>query len=346
MADDSVSGSPIDGVQSLGIQDRLTGVCISFMGFILVFIVSWVLFAKYWKKFNLMMPSLKADNCSRVNSTLHSFIVVPGLIYGILRMHWGSSFEPLDDTIFLDKMLCVTIGYFICDTAIITVYQVPLWGVFVAHHIAASTPYVIYMFASPCTYGLFILSCFMLVEFSNISLNAQSFLEQNGQGTSKYYVAAFYTTFVGWIFCRIVNPVAMLLVLHMKVLPSVPAGQKWCMVPGVICAYLINFFCIGVFVFVLCKEVRLRWQASPDPKEVAPLNDDVRPLDFDNSVIPTTEEERELTMESPARILIHEAREKLHEIETTITVEIERHRSSSLTGFPNLENRSTRTTKW
>jgi hypothetical protein len=283
-----------------------------------------------------MTTSIKADNCSRINSTVHSLIIVPGLAFGILQMRWGNDMQPLENVSYLQKMLCITIGYFACDTIIILMYRVPLWGVFVAHHLIASTPYVIYMFVASCPYGLFILSCFMLVEFSNISLNAQAFLEQNGLGGSFWYATAFYTTFIGWIFCRIFNPLAMLVVLHTKVFPSLPQDAKICMIPGIICAYLINVFCIGVFVVVLCKEVKLRWKASPDPKEVAPLNEDVRPLDLSHSCIPMTDEERDLTLESPTRILLHEAREKMQEIEHTITFEIEKHRNSFV------ENRANR----
>lgn len=316
-------------LESLTVQEKLLGVCLSFLGFCLAFVMSWIIFAKYYKKFAVMTASIKADNCSRINSTIHSIIVVPALAYGILRMEWGEHMEPLGDVSFLQQVLCITVGYFLCDTVIILMYQVPLWGVFVAHHLIANTPYVIYYFVAQCPYGLFILSCFMLVEFSNVSLNAQAFLEQNGRGNSGYYAAAFYTTFIGWIFCRILNPVAMLYVLHAKILPSVPSNRIYCMVPGIICAYLINLFCIGVFVFVLCKEVRLRWRASPDPKEIASLND-VRPLDFNSTSVPMTEEEREMTMESPTRILLHEAREKYYEIEQSISIEIEKHRSHSI----------------
>lgn len=328
------SGSSLfeEELDSLSPQDKLLGVCLSFLGFAVCFVISWVLFAKYHPKFGVMSPALKADNCSRVNSTIHSIIVVPALLVGILRMEWGPHVEPLGSVEFLQKTLCFTVGYFACDTVILLMYQVPLWGLFAVHHIVASMPYVIYMFVSACPYGLFILACFMLVEFSNISLNAQVFLEQNGLGDSRWYAAALYTTFVGWIFCRIINPVAMIFVIHLKLMPGLtPTGRK-CLIPGAICAYLICLFCISVFIFVLCKEVRQRWMESPNPGEIAPLQQP----QFNTTSVPMTDEEREITIDCPARIFIQEARETFVELEHAVVAEFDRHRP------PTLGNRSSR----
>lgn len=327
---------PQDEIDSLSAQDKLLGVCLSFLGFSVCFVVSWILFTKFHPKFAVMTSALKADNCSRVNSTIHSIVVVPALIIGILQMDWGPHVEPLDSVEYLQKVLCFTVGYFACDTVIILMYQVPLWGVFAVHHVVASMPYVTYMFISACPFGLFILSCFMLVELSNISLNAQVFLEQNGLGDSRWYAAAFYTTFVGWIFCRIINPVSMIFVLHLKLIPGLTPVGKRCLIPGAICAYLICIFCIGVFIFVLCKEVRQRWAESPNPREVAPL----QPPQFNTTSVPMTDEERELTIESPTRIFIQEARETFRELEHAVSAEFDRHRPLSL--LSTLENRSVR----
>jgi hypothetical protein len=207
------------------------------------------------------------------------------------------------------------------------------------------------MFVAQCPYGLFILSCFMLVEFSNVSLNAQVFLEQNGKGNTKYYAAALYTTFVGWIVFRIVNPIAMVVILHAKLFPGLPETSRWCLIPGAICAYLINVFCIGVFVFILCKEVRLRWRKAPLLEEIAPHDEESCPVDVENPRVPLTQEEKQLTLESPTRMLILEAREKFRELEEAaekrtpneILVTGDRGRLVSMTvSMATLENRSSR----
>lgn len=326
-------------LNSLPVQEKLLWICTSVLGFAFLFVSSWLLMAKRIAKFSTFSTPIKADHCSRVNSTVHSFIVVPCLAYGILAMQWGEHYEPLSSVAFLQHTLCITVGYFICDTVIILLYQVPLWGVFTAHHCIANTPYLIYMFVSDCPYGLFVLACFMLVEFTNITLNAQAFLEQYGHGGSRYYATAFYITFVGWIFCRIMNPLFMLYVIHFKLVPDLPADRKYCLVPGMICAYLINVFCIGVFALIMCKEVMLRWRSSPNPNEVAPLTENVRPINLSRTNIEMTDEEKELTMECPSRMLIHEAREKILDLELTVQAELERR---NVPGFTNLENRQSR----
>ena len=300
-------------------QQRAAGVVLAFACFSFGFLGAFYLCQKYIKKFSTLSLQMKADNCSRIMSTIHSVLIVPLYVRGLLTMTWDSAtMEPLGDPTGLQSVLCITIGYFAYDFCGVVLFKLPLWGVFAVHHVLAVMPYVIYMFVASCPVGLFILSCFMLVEFTNIPLNLQTWLEQNGKGSSVWYAVAFYSTFVSWIFVRVINPIAMVVILHTKIVPNISPSQRGCLIPGFICAYAITLFCVGVFCFILCKEVYLRWKTSPNPKEVVDLNQHVRSISFNNSSVQMTEEEQDITLEDPDRMLLFEAREKIHQLEGTI----------------------------
>ncbi len=303
----------------LDYQQKTYGVALVFALFSCGFVISFYLCMRFFKKFGALSLQMKADNCSRIISTIHALIVVPWYAHGILSMSWdSSSMEPLDDPTTLQRAVCITIGYFLYDFCGIVLFKLPQWGVFAVHHVLAVMPYVIYMFVDGCPVGLFILSMFMLVEFTNIPLNIQTWLEQNGKGSSRWYAMAFYTTFVSWIFVRVVNPLALIVIIHTKILPHATSEQRSCLLPGVVCAYAICMFCVGVFCFIWCKEVYLRWKISPNPKEVVDLNAQVRPVSFSNSSVQMTEEEKDLTLEDPDRMLLFEARTRMHQLEGTI----------------------------
>lgn len=110
-------------LNSLPVQEKLLWICTSVLGFAFLFVSSWLLMAKRISKFSTFSTPIKADHCSRVNSTVHSFIVVPCLAYGILAMQWSEHYEPLSSVAFLQHTLCITVGYFICDTVIILLYH-------------------------------------------------------------------------------------------------------------------------------------------------------------------------------------------------------------------------------
>lgn len=292
-----------------------------------------MIFQRQWGWFIRAAISLKADACSRVNSTVHTIIVVPGILYGLASTRWNDQYEPLTSVTTLQVLLLITVGYFIADLFIIVWYRVPKWEVFVAHHVAAVLPYLIYFFVPACPAGLFVLSCFLLVEFTNFFLNAQVFLEQCGRGSSKWYVAALYGGVIAWVFVRIINPLYLIYVLHAYILPTV--SQKSCFVLGVVSAYFIAIFCIFVFFHVLLPEVHNRWKAYPKISQVAEEPSQSKALKV-NPDMPLTPEELSLTANSPARIVLYEAREKAYEIEKFVvdhTVEMRLRRPySSISG--------------
>lgn len=287
---------------------------LSSLFFAISFTLAWTLLQCFSTRFQSFTTVLKADTCSRVGSTLHAAIVVPLLVYGILTMTWSDYYEPLGSVTFLQTTLCITVGYFLTDVVIIAGYKVPQYGVYVLHHFLASFPYVVYLFIAPCPYGVFVLAMFMLVEFTNLTLNFSAFLQQWNKANSKWYVVSLYITAIGWVPLRIVNPVFCLVTIHTKIYPSMPPGTDMCLIPSTICAYFIAVFCIGAWFLVIMKEVVLRWKSKPNPTEVATFNKDTQSLQVDPKV-PMSQTELELTVPSPTRVLLYEAKGKIKQFE-------------------------------
>ncbi|ESL06767.1 hypothetical protein TRSC58_05555 [Trypanosoma rangeli SC58] len=241
-------------VGGLFVSQRLLCIGLAFISFSVFFVIAWSVLKKYYPPFMCMSVQTQCDVSSRTMSALHAFIVVPGLIGGVVSMKWGDHYEPLSDVSFLQGLLCISLGYFLYDTIILLLYQQPNWIGFIVHHAVSSIPYVIYLFAGSCPYGLFILACFMLVEATNISLHIRSTLEENDRCGTKLYAVALYSTCILWIVFRLINPTALLIITHKYILPSLPPRHASCLIPSLLCAYIINFFCYAVFI-MLCKEV-------------------------------------------------------------------------------------------
>eukprot|EP00759_Apiculatamorpha_spiralis_P027676 PhF_6_TR30422/c0_g1_i1/m.44630 len=243
---------------------------VAFIAFVILFNVAWHFSARHYRvyflKFNL---SHKADWCSRVNSTVHALIIVPGFLFTVSMVHWRDSKEPdsYNDIQWVHVFLDISVAYFLSDLIVIIVYRVPMWMVFVTHHVVAVIPLAINVFDSDCPNGTYIMALFMLVEVPTLSLNMQSFLEQTGRAGTREYAICFYCTYFFWIICRIGLPLYLIITIWVDVLPS--TNSVGCLTAGVISAHMITLFCLGVFYFVLTKEVRSRWKTTPAPMEVA-----------------------------------------------------------------------------
>lgn len=298
---------------------RITTVLVSVIFFCGSFLGGWNLLQRHVPRFNTLSSALRADDASRVSSSLHSLIVVPAIMYGLFTADWNDEYHIVSSASFLQVCLLFSVGYFITDSIILLLYRTPQWQVFLLHHVIASTPYVIYLFVPACPVGLFILSCFLLVELTNIPLNMQVFLEQNGFSQSRLFPFALYTTLVLWVVVRIANPLFLLYVVHFFIWPT--AKNRMCLLPGLACAWFIAFFCIYVFFFVLLKEVRNRWSSEPSPIEVADSKKN-RALHV-HPQLPLSEDEMQLTEQSPERIALYDAREKALEIERYMEQQVE-----------------------
>lgn len=182
---------------------------------------------------------------------------------------WRDSREPdsYDNLFWVHAFMAISAAYFLVDLCVILIYRVPMWMVFACHHIVALIPLLINLFSGDCPGGTFMLSAFLLVEIPVISLNIQNFLEQTGRGQTRAYAVCFYITYAFWFVFRIILPLYLLCLLWALILPSLP--YFWCVAPGVVSAHLITIFCIGVFFFVLSRELRTRWKVTPRFLELA-----------------------------------------------------------------------------
>ncbi|KAF8295217.1 hypothetical protein TcYC6_0096960 [Trypanosoma cruzi] len=250
-----------NGVGGLSVIQRLLCVSTAFLFFSVFFVSVCSVLRHYCRQFLTMTIEIQCDLTSRVVSVFHSVLVVPALLGGVASMKWGDNYEPIGDVSFMQGLLCISIGYFLYDTAVLVLYRQPNWLCFVFHHVVSSIPYFIYMFIGYCPYGLFILVCFMLVETTNMSLYTKTTLEENGMSNTKMYSVALYSLFFLWIVFRLINPTLLLIIMHRYIIPSIPVGKRLCLVPSVLCAYVVSFLCYGVFV-ILCREMLLHWKRS------------------------------------------------------------------------------------
>lgn len=215
----------------------------------------------------LFTVSERADFCSRINSTIHSFIIVPGFLAAIVTNEWKENFEVADngDIAPMQALLSVSAGYFFFDLVAVPVFRMPLWGVFVAHHMMALVCLCGNLFFPHCRYGTtFGIAVFLFVEFSNVSLNIQTFALQAGYcKRSKIYTIAFYATFIGWIFVRFFLPLTIVPLLIDRVFLTVPVPQRLCFLPTLVASISLSLFCVGVFISVLIPEMYRRWRKPP-----------------------------------------------------------------------------------
>ncbi|EKF37849.1 hypothetical protein MOQ_001948 [Trypanosoma cruzi marinkellei] len=250
-----------NGVGGLSVFQRLLIVSSAFFFFSAFFVSVWSVLRHHYRQFFTMTIEIQCDLTSRVISVFHSLLVVPALLGGVASMKWGNNYEPLGDVSFMQGLLCISLGYFLYDTAVLVLYRQPNWLWFVFHHVVSTIPYFIYMFVGYCPYGLFILVCFMFVEATNMSLYTKATLEENGMSNTKMYSVALYSLFFLWIVFRLINPTLLLIIVHRNIIPSIPAGKRLCLIPSVLCAYVVSFLCYGVFV-MLCREMTLHWKRS------------------------------------------------------------------------------------
>jgi hypothetical protein len=245
---------------------------VSFLCFGILFFAAWAvsayIFRRVWPRF---VVQEKADWASRVNSQIHAFIVVPGFLttLGITRYN-HSTWYPEDgsNTVAASIIMSISLGYFCFDFLVLVYYRVPLWVVFVFHHVTASVPYFTYLF-HPCEAGNIVLSAFLLVEFATIFLNFQTWMEKLGHVRTRWFTWMFYCTYVSWLLTRVFLPVFLLYVVWETLLNTTTTERhmRYCLIPGLVCSHLITLFCWVVFFFVLTPEVLQRWRETPESVE-------------------------------------------------------------------------------
>lgn len=234
-------------------------------GFIINFAVSWMVSAVLFPIFRQLPLPEKGDWCSRANSTLHAFIIIPGFIATLSATEWDHHLFPETNPKAVRVIMCISLGYFAVDFFVMFIYRVPMWIVFVLHHIWASTPYYFHLFY-PCTPGTFILGFFMLVELATLILNFQVWLDKLGYAQTTTFSVLFYLNFATWVLTRLGIPAFCLYVMWAwnVTSSSVPKSDKLCLIPAVICAHLITLFCVVVFFGFIVPDFLRRLRESPD----------------------------------------------------------------------------------
>lgn len=243
----------------------------SFIFFGVMFFVAWAVsayaFRRIWPRF---LVEEKADWASRVNSQIHAFIVVPAFLITLSTTEYDYTtwYNDNGNTVPSSVIMAISLGYFSFDFFVLVYYRVPLWMVFVGHHIVASTPYFTYLF-HPCEAGNIILSVFLLVETATIFLNFQTWMEKLGYAKSKLFTWMFYLTYVSWFLTRVLLPVFCVYIVWKLWFGEVTLerGYRGCLAPGLVCSHLITIFCWVVFFFVLTPDLLQRWKETPDALE-------------------------------------------------------------------------------
>ncbi|GAB9476598.1 hypothetical protein Gpo141_00013661, partial [Globisporangium polare] len=195
-----------------------------------------------------------------INSTIHAVMIVAGMLTTVLRQQWDDDLMPLGSTSAATALFSFSCGYFLFDLYVLVRFKVPLWRVFVIHHIVAAVPYLIYNFHAGCGMDFYLLSLFLLVEFAVIPLNVTTILEQLGYGNTPLHATFFYITYVCWFGARVVLPLYSVYVLWERIIPNA-AESPLCVIPAAVCGHLIAAFCVGVFVFVWTPDVLAKWRA-------------------------------------------------------------------------------------
>lgn len=242
---DAACGMEVSG---LPMETRYTILVFWVLFFSFSFRMSWYIFGTHWPRFRGYDVAKQADNCSRVNSTIHSIIVAPCLLYGISTMLWSPAFEAQESSSFLQATLLVSAAYLISDLYVVLSYRIPMWTAFTMHHIMAMVPYLLYFFTC-CNYGLYILSVYMVVEITNVPLNTVQWMQETDNMDGVLYPFLLHLTAAMWIVFRIASPLCCLYATYAFYLPAV--NYPRCLWPAQLCGVLVNIFCfIGFFVVI------------------------------------------------------------------------------------------------
>ena len=129
------------------ILNHVIVVVVGFVCFFLSFCAIWKISLVASRTYPTLAVYDKADWCSRGNSTLHALIIIPGFIGTLATTTWNySTLEPTSSPAGMQFFMCISVSYFMFDLVVLLVFAIPMWGVYIAHHVLASLPYFIYLF--------------------------------------------------------------------------------------------------------------------------------------------------------------------------------------------------------
>ncbi|KAF0683618.1 Aste57867_24324 [Aphanomyces stellatus] len=240
--------------------------CASLVIFIACFHASHHLSIKYIPVFRTFSLNDQANWCSRVGSTVHATVICMGILYSLTQQSWDAQLRPLHSTHLAMGLFSWSIAYFAYDLFLVVYYKIPMWHVFVAHHLVAMIPFCIYNFyRGHCMADTYLLSLYLLVELCVVPMNIVSFLEQLGHAADSPRVFLYASiSFVSWVLVRGLLPIYLLYALWTTFIPSIDLSshEAWvCTAPAIICGHLISLFCVGCLVFIITPEFRARLKA-------------------------------------------------------------------------------------
>jgi hypothetical protein len=209
----------------------------------------------------------RADFCSRVNSTLHCLVIVPGIVAGAAGTRWRGDLTaaPGSDIVALQLMLAISAAYFLYDFFVIAAFRVPLYPVYLAHHVLALVPICMNLFVPDCRYGSTVaVGLFLLVEIATVPVNVMAFVEQAaGHDRSRRYGFWLHATVAVWVPTRLALPLWVDVQLITRVLPPArAAGDAWCLLPGIACAAALTLFCVLVFALLFVPQLARRYRGA------------------------------------------------------------------------------------
>ncbi|KAI9908120.1 hypothetical protein PsorP6_004580 [Peronosclerospora sorghi] len=239
--------------------------------FALIFHVSNRLSNRFVKTFRDFSISEQGDWCSRINSTIHAVVIVAGMICTLEQQTWDQNLLPTKEKPMhlAATLFSFSCGYFLFDLFVLMIWQVPLWRIFVIHHVVAVLPYLIYTLHAGCGMDLYLLQLFLMVEVAVIPLNITTFIEQLGYGKTKAHNFFYYLTYISWFVARVLLPIYNVYELWLKIIPDA-ATAPLCTVPAAFCGHVICAFCVGVFLFVWTPDVLAKWRVPVQQMEEYP----------------------------------------------------------------------------
>ncbi|EQC39948.1 hypothetical protein SDRG_02604 [Saprolegnia diclina VS20] len=245
------------------------------VGFVAVFYGSYYLSNKYLAVFRAFSEVQKGEWCSRINSTIHSTVICAGLLYSFSQQEWDAHLMPIHSLDLAIGLFSFSIAYFLFDLYVVYAWKIEHYKVFVAHHIIAMIPYVLYNFYGGCTMNTYLLSMYLLVEICIPPMNLATILDLLGYKETAVYIGLFYVAYIAWFFARVCLPLYTLYVMWADFIP----GTDWssfrvflCTAPPLLCGHVISVFCIGCFVTMITPDVIARWQPpSEDAQKKTPM---------------------------------------------------------------------------
>eukprot|EP00903_Cladosiphon_okamuranus_P021750 g19998.t1 len=254
---------------------NVTSAIVTFASAALIFQLGWKESEMRVWRFTEFPDVQKADWSARINSTIHAALVCTLVTSCLLTMSFDPvTLVPLGSTVLLEITFSISIGYFLFDLSVILWYMLPMWTVFVAHHIVALTPYAITQFFYTCHQGQYVLLLFLLVEASTMPLNAMAFLEDLGRRRTLEHRCAHGAMYFLWFMFRVLLPIYLLVLIWTKIADNI-STEEACLVPSMVCAHIITLFCVGVFCFLLTPEIytRIRYGDKDGPTINAALDE-------------------------------------------------------------------------